>query len=562
MAEPFRLETERLGALPLLQHFLDRLGIDRFLARRLPPGDASVQLAPAAVLGLLLRSLCLQHEPIYALADWAAPYAPRLTGLAQPGLLNDDRVGRALEQLFDADRAALLTEVVVAMIPAFLLNCDQLHNDSTTITFSGAYADADGQPRGGKPTPVITRGHNKDHRPDLKQLLWILTVTADGAVPLVHRTAPGNTPDDPTHIPTWDALVQLLGRSDFLYVADSKLCCAEAMHHIDAGGGRFLTVLPRTRREDAEFRTWIATHAPDWTQVDRQPGRRRGDPDHVWTAFPWPSPCADGYRLCWFRSSQKALFDAERRAERLHRAQAELTDLAARLAGPRTRFRDRPAVEAAVQAILEKTETTGRITYTVATRDEESFRQEKRGRPGAQTRYRRVVRSRHELSFAVDADAVRAEAASDGCFPLITNDRTLTPAQLLAAYKYQPQLEQRHAELKGPMEVAPVYLQNAARIEALFCLEFLALLVRALIEREIRLAMQRRGIKEISLYPEERGSAAPTATRVLGIFTDVCRHRLFQDDRLVQVFPPQLTPLQAQVLELLGIPSSAYTAPD
>lgn len=217
----YELQTEVLGALPIINHFLARLGIDAALERRVPASDASVRLAPAIALGVALRCLCLRREPLYALAEWSSPYAPHLLGLAEapPDTLNDDRVGRALTQLFDADRASLLTELIVGMISAFKLDCSQLHNDSTTITFSGAYTEATGQPRGGKATPVIARGHNKDHRPDLKQLLWILTVSADGAVPLAYRTEAGNTTDDVTHIPTWDALVQLLGRADFLYVA-------------------------------------------------------------------------------------------------------------------------------------------------------------------------------------------------------------------------------------------------------------------------------------------------------------------------------------------------------
>ena len=152
-----------------------------------------------------------------------------------------------------------------------------------------------------------------------------------------------------------------------------------------------------------------------------------------------------------------------------------------------------------------------------------------------------------------------AEAAADGCFALITNDRVLSPAQLLAAYKYQPRLEQRHAELKGPMEVAPVFLKDVARIEGLLCLVFLALLVRALIERELRDAMRERNLTKIGIYPEDRGCSAPTATRVLALFSGLSRHRLFEQDRLLQVFPPQLTPLQLQVLDLLGVPPTAYT---
>ena len=142
---------------------------------------------------------------------------------------------------------------------------------------------------------------------------------------------------------------------------------------------------------------------------------------------------------------------------------------------------------------------------------------------------------------------------------MISNDGALTPAELLAAYKYQPHLEQRHAELKGPMEVAPVFLKDASRIEGLLCLEFLALLTRALIEREIRQAMQRSEVAERSLYPEDRGCRAPTATRVLDIFAGLTRHRLLQQVRPVQVFLPELSPLQRQVLDLLGIPATAYT---
>lgn len=134
--------------------------------------------------------------------------------------------------LFDADRASLLTAVMLAAIREFGIDTSRLHNDSTSISVHGGYYGADGTPRAGKPTPVITQGHSKDHRPDLKQLVWILTVSADGAVPITYRLADGNAVDDPTHVPTWDGLVALLGRVDFLYVADSKLCSRQAMGHI------------------------------------------------------------------------------------------------------------------------------------------------------------------------------------------------------------------------------------------------------------------------------------------------------------------------------------------
>ena len=116
------------------------------------------------------------------------------------------------------------------------------------------------------------RGHSKDHRPDLKQLVWSLTVSADGAVPVCHRVADGNTNDDVLHLPTWDQLVGMLGRVDFLYVADCKLCSRENMDHIHSRRGRFLTVLPATRNEDRAFRDWLVDHPADWAQACHRPG--------------------------------------------------------------------------------------------------------------------------------------------------------------------------------------------------------------------------------------------------------------------------------------------------
>ena len=102
-----------------------------------------------------------EHRPVYALGEWAAPYDPALLGLV-PGeveLLNDDRVGRTLDRLFDCDRASLITQTVLGVIREFNIDTTQLHNDSTTITVTGNYPDADGRARGGKPTPAILHGH-------------------------------------------------------------------------------------------------------------------------------------------------------------------------------------------------------------------------------------------------------------------------------------------------------------------------------------------------------------------------------------------------------------------
>jgi len=557
-SEQFRLDSRELGGLPIVCHFLKRAGLDALLERYLPA--SGLRLSPAAAIGVVVRNLCLGREPVYGLGEWASRFEPGLLGLGreQLGALNDDRVGRALACLFDADRASLLTELLLGVIAEFELDLSQLHNDSTSITFSGAYAQADGRPRGGKPTPAITFGHNKDHRPDLKQLLWILTVCADEAVPIAYRSAAGNTSDDQTHIATWDGLVALCGRADFLYVADSKLCTREAMGHIAGRGGRFLCVLPRSRKEDAWFRDWAQSHSPDWVEATRRPPRRQGDPEQVWSVFPAPLPSAEGYRIVWVHASDKHGRDAEARRARIERGLKALEALQRRLASPKSRLRSRVAVEQAAAAALAEADAGRWLRFTVGETIEERFRQERRGRPGASTRYRKLVKTRYSLSFEIDAEAVAYDATTDGCFPLVSNDTTLSDAELLAAYRYQPNLEKRHHQLKGVQLVAPVLLKDPARIEGLLCCYFIALLCHALIEREARSAMAERGIDALPLYPEERSCGAPTAARILELFAGVSRHHLIKDDTVVQVFQPTLTPLQLELLALLGMPDSAY----
>jgi transposase len=561
---PYELVSHRLGALPVINHFLDRIGLDALLERWLPPADRRFKLDPATAIRLVVVNLLVGRAPLYGMGEWAAPFAPGLLRLpaGDAGWLNDDRVGRALVRLFDADRASLLTDLIVGVVAEFGVDTTEMHNDSTSVSVHGQYTDADGTPVRGRPTAAVTFGHSKDHRPDLKQLVFILTVSFDGAVPMAYRLADGNTNDDPTHIPTWDNLVKVLARRDFLYVADSKLCSGDAMRHIDGQQGRFVTVLPRTRGEDKWFRDWIQTNQPQWTEAIRLPGERLGDYDRVWSTFPAPLPSAEGFRIVWVHSTGKAARDSHIRRSKIEAGVAAIDALNAKLAGPKTRLKTRAAVEAAVTTALAETGSARWLEVTVTQTEEETFRQEKRGRPGANTRFRRIVRTRYALTWRSRDDTIAYDAASDGCFPLITNDPTerLPDAQALVAYRYQPNLERRHHLLKSVQDADPLWLRDPARIEAIFCCQFLGLLLAALIEREIRNSMRAADTSDIPLYPELRACQAPSAERIFTVLADLTRHELHRDGKLVQTFEVELTPLQHQILDLLGVPATAYTA--
>lgn len=556
-----RVKTVRLGPLPLLNHFLDRLGLPGLLQRFVPTTDRRCLLPYSAGLGVLLRSILIEREPIYRQQETVAGFDPGAFGLSGSEVehLHDDTIGRALDRLFDADRGSLLTAAVVTAGQRFEIRTREAHQDTTSIRLMGQYRAARGRSIRGRRAPWITYGHSKDHRPDLKQLLWVLATSADGGIPVQFRCADGNVSDARTHIEIWEGLCRVTGRRDFLYVADSKLCSGENMDYIDRRRGRFVVVLPRTRREDAEFRRWIQDHEPEWETVwDRPHPRRRQGPRDVWRVFRAPLPSREGWPMVWVFSSLLALQHEQSRRERLARATQDLERLRDRLEGPRPRLRSRPELERRASQVVRRFHVESYLHVRVEPEVEERFRQERRGRPGPETRYRRVIRERLRLFWETDESQVAFDRKSDGMYPLLTNDRDLSPRQVLEAHKRQPTLEKRFEQLKSVFEIAPVFLQNEARVEALFFLYFLALLVQAVIERELRRSMRRQGIDSLPLYPEERQSARPTAEQVFRLFSRVEGQILLRGQRPVEVIQPVLSTLQLQVLKLLGVPKARY----
>ena len=138
-------------------------------------------------------------------------------------------------------------------------------------------------------------------------------MTADG-VPASFRCADGNTGDSVTHIETWNTLRAVAGRADFLYVADSKLCSYDNMQYIHRAGGRFVTVMPRNRQEDGQFRKWIQTQTPDWQLVWDRPNPRHSDgPRDRWYVFQPQIPSIEVWPITWVWSSLLTLHQGARR---------------------------------------------------------------------------------------------------------------------------------------------------------------------------------------------------------------------------------------------------------
>ncbi len=181
------------------------------------------------------------------------------------------------------------------------------------------------------------------------------------------------------------------------------------------------------------------------------------------------------------------------------------------------------------------------------------------GRPKKGDPVREVRRRVYHLEISRNQEALNTEARVDGIFPLVTN---LRPQQarkqdVLLIYKYQPYVEKRHSLLKSELEVAPVYLKKPSRCVGLIHATFLAMVLDALIERTLRLAMTRQGVASLPILPEGRHTKTPTTARLLEMFSGISRYDFEVEGERVS-FPVRLTPLQKELLRLLDIAPSVY----
>jgi transposase len=188
-------------------------------------------------------------------------------------------------------------------------------------------------------------------------------------------------------------------------------------------------------------------------------------------------------------------------------------------------------------------------------------KQKGKGRPGNNTHYVKMLKQKWTFEAMPNGIKIQEDADTDGMFPLITNmsEKDLSMKEALLKYKFQPYIEKRHQQFKSVFDAAPVFLKLPHRIEALMFVYFIVLLLNALIERELRLAMRRENIRSLPLYPESRMCKYPTTIRIIDLFSDIRRHILFSSGERVKCFFDPISELQETILNLLDISKGHYT---
>src|SRR5947199_5525824 len=120
-ADGLQLRSYDVGALPLIRHIVARMQLHRLLTDHLPRDDPRTELPTVTAVLVLVANLLLAREPVYGVGEWAALFPPDLLGLRAQDLsrLQDDRLGRCLDRMFDGIGPTVILAVVRHVIDEF-----------------------------------------------------------------------------------------------------------------------------------------------------------------------------------------------------------------------------------------------------------------------------------------------------------------------------------------------------------------------------------------------------------------------------------------------------------
>ncbi|HEX2174080.1 MAG TPA: DUF4277 domain-containing protein, partial [Dehalococcoidia bacterium] len=243
-----QLLVKRLGALPVIREYLERLQLqERVDALALVREVA--HLTNGEVVEALGANRLTAPRPLYDSVEWAQTWAVAETFGIRPADLNDDRLGRCLDDLA-AVHDRLRGDLTVQAIAAFGLETRALRWDLTSVLVTGEY-------------------------PGKEQVRYLQVTTDEGAVPVWDQPYDGKTTDVATVSATMEAWREHARCTDFVLIGDSKLLSAANRQALLAAEVGYLAPLARPPELAAAF----GAIPPDaWTRLEYVSERARSQP--------------------------------------------------------------------------------------------------------------------------------------------------------------------------------------------------------------------------------------------------------------------------------------------
>ena len=231
-----RFKTQRVGALPFIVAYLEKLRLGE-LVEQFVPWEGEVPLG--TLVEVMVCNRLLNPKAQYKIGQWAQRSGVCDYYDISEEELNDDRLGRALERIAKHS-FTVQSQLILHLVKKFKLDVSNIHYDISNVELWGAYErqlNESGQAEAG-PSPMY--GRTKSGRKNVKQVQFGINVARDGAVPIDLIPFDGNQAEVKTHVENLDRLRRMLPTKSLVYAADTKFDSPENLLTNKAAGGKFL----------------------------------------------------------------------------------------------------------------------------------------------------------------------------------------------------------------------------------------------------------------------------------------------------------------------------------
>lgn len=562
MKETLNIETERVDDIPLLLAHMQRMNLAPLLDKHIPVHGNRKGLSLGNVIIVWLAHILSEGDHrMNHVQEWAMRRMETIRGSGlnsfEVGDMTDDRLADVLRLLSnDAHWGAFEQELMGNLVRVYDMQKECIRVDTTTAK---SYAEVNEE-------GLLQFGHSKDHRPDLGQLKIVLASLDPLGMPLATEVLSGERADDPVYEPIIARVRNGLGKTGLLYVGDCKMAALQTRASMQFHGDFYVCPLSAVQVPPDQIQKEVDRLKGQGTpliKVERVNAKGEGvciaqgyEISQSLTAE------VNGHIEVWkerrflIQSTSGAEAAKHSLLERLDKAEKAIQDILVRKQG-KPRVANRIEIDEAIQKIGEKFRVEGLLITIV---NEEIHEKPIRAYKGKLPEVRQEViytikseRNGEALTHAIDHLGWRVSA---------TNQKTdhLTLEQAVEAYRDEYRVERDFERLKGhPLSLTPMYVQRDDHRVGLVRLLTIALRVLTLLEGVVRKNLQEQKKELAGLYAgnPKRRTNQPTAEHLLKAFDEVTL-TIVSTSRFAQRHTTQLSPLQQQILSLLGFTPAIY----
>lgn len=531
-------DTKRLDHLGIVAGICHEIGLVKTINEMLPTPSGRKVSCGTATLAMILNGLGFTGRALYLMPEYMAnkPVKLLIGEDLEASDFNDDTLGRALDELFQAGITEMFAQIAQDAVRTYNLDVAFAHTDTSSFSLTGDYnSEVAQEAESVRGAVKITHGYSKDHRPDLKQVVVTLVTSQKGRIPLWLEALDGNNSDKHSLRETVDAYCRHLAEGEVpWFVLDSAAYTASNIANWGTQK-KWLSRVPETITEAQTALQSVATE--EMTQLV-----------NGYAIAPTTSAYG-GINQRWLivYSQQAALRELKQLNKRVARATTKAEKTLKTLSNQE--FACEKDARQAVDKVVKKLKwQTVSVTYQPIKKYPQP------GRPPKGAR-RQIVGWRVQATCQIDTDRLEEAQKWLGRFLLATNelDKVRLPDEtLLESYKEQGKTVERGFRfLKDPLFFADsLFLKSPARIMAMIMIMGLCLLIYALAEWRIRQQLQETG----ETIPDQRGqpTQTPTMRRVAQMFEGVDLLIIRHGSQVVQQQILKLTPVRLQLIRLFG----------